>query len=85
MRREVAVLQRGVLAIPDHTAGPAVERDEMAIAGDEEDSVREQCYAAVDRVSFGGRIVIDPDTAARSSIQRVYLVRVREVHDPVQD
>ncbi len=55
----------------------------MRIARDEEDAVVEYRHAAIDVAALGLFVLVDPDLAARARIERVHLVAVGNIHDPV--
>jgi hypothetical protein len=70
---------------PEHAAVPAVERDEMHVARDEEDGIPQDGRATIGVFSLRLRVPVLPDQSPGPRIQGAHLVAVGDVHDSVMD
>jgi hypothetical protein len=67
------------LLVPKQRAGLAVKRDQVAVAGDEEDTIAQQTDAAVRTLALDALLAIDPDGPPRTNIEGMHFVAVTHV------
>ncbi len=84
-RAPVAVACFRELRFPDETAGARVERNEVRIRRADIYLVAEYRNAAVRSFAQRGLMMVLPDKPAAAAVERVDFVRLRHVHDAIDD